>query len=438
MVRADIGWDELGWDEDVARVGVIYAGPVPEPTNPPPDEHSTTAPDVASRPSTSPGASLSPLTRAIRSGLCSDDTHGAVVPPVYLSTNFTFEGLGRPRAYDYSRSGNPTRDQLADALAALEGGAGATVVSTGLAAITLCVEALVPMGGRVVAPHDCYGGTWRLFSRLAATGRLVVDFVDLTSPDAVTFADADLVWIETPSNPLLRITDIRAVAAAGHAAGAVVVADNTFCSPLRQRPLALGCDVVIHSTTKFINGHSDVVGGAAIAASSGLDEALRGWANVLGLTGSPFDSFLTLRGLRSLDARLRVHEANTAAIIGALTSHDAVLSVNYPGLPTHPGHAIAARQQSGFGSLLSFELADRDAVVRFLDGLHIFDLAESLGGIESLVAHPATMTHASMTPEARESAGIHDGLLRLSVGIEDEVDLVHEVRAALDRALAPA
>lgn len=380
---------------------------------------------------------LTPLTRAIRAGLDTDATHGAVVPPIYLSSNFTFEGLGQPRAYDYSRSGNPTRDQLGEALAALEHGAGATIVATGLAAITLCVATLVPTGGRVVAPHDCYGGTWRLFARLAATGRLLVDFVDFADEHALraSAAEADLIWIETPSNPLLRITDIASVVAIAREVDALTVADNTFCSPLRQQPLDLGVDVVVHSTTKFINGHSDVVGGAAIASTPELHEQLRTWANVLGLTGSPFDSFLTLRGLRSLDARLRVHEANAAALVDVLTSHDAVTSVNYPGLTTHPGHDIAARQQSGFGSLLSFELAGgRDAVVRFLDGLEIFDLAESLGGIESLVAHPATMTHASMTPEAREAAGIREGLLRLSVGIEDEDDLVRTLRAALDRA----
>lgn len=380
---------------------------------------------------------LTALTRAIRAGLDTDATHGAVVPPIYLSSNFTFAGLGQPRTYDYSRSGNPTRDQLGEALAALENGAGATVVSTGLAAITLCVAALVPTGGRVVVPHDCYGGTWRLFTRLAAKGRLVVQFVDFGDRQALTDAasEADLVWIETPSNPLLRITDIAATVAIARDADALTVADNTFCSPLRQRPLDFGADVVVHSTTKFINGHSDVVGGAAIAATPALHEELRTWANVLGLTGSPFDSFLTLRGLRSLDARLRVHESNTAALVDVLTSHDAVVGVNYPGLASHPGHDIAARQQSGFGSLLSFELAGgRPAVERFLDGLHIFDLAESLGGIESLIAHPATMTHASMTPEAREAAGIGEGLLRLSVGIEHESDLVNVLKAALDRA----
>lgn len=381
---------------------------------------------------------LSALTRAIRAGIGEDPTHGAVVPPIYLSSNFSFAEIGRSRQYDYTRSGNPTRDQLAEALAILEHGAGATIVSSGLAAITLCAAAMVPNGGRVVAPHDCYGGTWRLFTRLAEHGRLGVSFVDFNDQSALAQAvsDADLVWIETPSNPLLRITDILRTCALAKAAGARSVVDNTFCSPLLQLPLRLGADVVVHSTTKFINGHSDVVGGVAVAAGEDLHQELRNWANVLGLTGSPFDSYLTLRGLRTMEARLEVHQRNTRAIVELLAGHDSVSQVNYPGLVTHPGHDIALRQQSGFGSLLSFDLTGGlDAVRRFLDGLPIFDLAESLGGVESLVAHPATMTHASITPQARAEAGIGDGLLRLSVGIEAESDLIQVLRQALDRAL---
>lgn len=380
---------------------------------------------------------LSPRTQAIRAGLDTDITHGAVVPPIYLSSNFTFAGLGESRPYDYTRSGNPTRDQLGEALTVLEGGAGATVVSTGLAAVTLCVCTLVPVGGRVVIPHDCYGGTWRLFSRLTSTGRLLADFVDFSDSQSRNQAieKADLVWIETPSNPLLRIIDIAEVAQLCQANRTPVVVDNTFCSPLRQQPLSLGADVVIHSTTKFINGHSDVVGGAAIAATPELHTDLATWANVLGLTGSPFDSFLTLRGLRTLEARLRIHESNTAVLAQLLDQHPAVAAVHYPGLKSHPDHDLASRQQSGYGSLLSFELdGGYDAVARFLDGLQIFSLAESLGGVESLIAHPATMTHASMPPQARAAAGISDGLLRLSVGIEDEDDLVNVVTEALNRA----
>ena len=383
-------------------------------------------------------AELGRWTQGMRAGLGTDTAYGAVVPPLYLSTNFTFRGFDEPREYDYTRSGNPTRDVLNDALASLEGGAGATSVATGLAAVTLVAEAFVPAGGRVVVQHDAYGGTWRLFTFLAAQGRFDVDFVDFNDPAALDEAldrSPALVWIETPSNPLLRITDIAATAARAHAAGALVAADNTFLSPLLQRPLEHGVDIVIHSTTKFINGHSDVVGGAAIAADPEVHARLRLWANALGLTSSPFDAYLTLRGLRTLDARLRVHESNTAALVRLLDGHPAVAALHYPGLASHPGHQVAARQQNGFGSLVSLELAGGvDAVHRFLDGMQVFHLAESLGGVESLVCHPETMTHAGMTPEARSVAGIGGGLLRLSVGIEAEEDLVAVVAEALGRA----
>lgn len=355
-----------------------------------------------------------------------------------MSSNYTFEAPDRPRDYDYSRSGNPTRDLLNDALAELEGGAGATSVATGLAGFTLLAEALVPAGGRVVVQHDAYGGTWRLFNFLAAQGRMSVDFLDFN--DAQAFANAmdkrpQLVLVETPSNPLLRVTDIRATAHAAHEAGALCVVDNTFCSPLLQQPLELGADLVLHSTTKFINGHSDVVGGVVIARDPALHADLRLWANALGLTASAFDSYLTLRGLRTLDARLRVHDENTRAVLAAIAGHPALSALHHPGLEDHPQHALAARQQSGFGSILSMELAGGwDAVGRFLEGLQVFHLAESLGGVESLVCHPATMTHAGMSEAARTEAGITPGLLRLSVGIEGRDDLVAVVMEALDRA----
>jgi cystathionine gamma-synthase len=376
-------------------------------------------------------------TRSVRAGLESDVQHGAVVPPIYLSTNFAFEAYRKPRKYDYTRSGNPTRDQLASALADLEGGAGAVVTCTGLAAITL-VLATLPQGARVLAPHDCYGGTYRLLAALHAQGKLVADFVDQTNPAALKAALADkpkLVWIETPSNPLLRIVDIREVAEAAHAAGALVAADNTFLSPLWQQPLSLGADLVMHSTTKYLNGHSDVVGGAVIAASEALAESLAWWANVIGVTGAPFDSFLSLRGVRSLHARMRVHAENTAAVVELLRRHPAVQRVFYPGLPDHPGHEIASRQQSSFGSMLSFELAGGEpAVAAFLTGLECFTLAESLGGVESLISHPVSMTHAGMEESARLRAGIGAGLLRVSVGIEDAADLVADLAAGLERA----
>jgi cystathionine gamma-synthase len=376
-------------------------------------------------------------TRAVRAGIESDTQHGAVVPALYLSTNYSFEGFGRKRAYDYSRSGNPTRDLLAEALADLEQGAGAVVTSSGMSAVALALE-LVPAGATVLAAHDCYGGSWRLLDAWAKKGRFKVEFADLTDPVALAAGLAHkpaLVWVETPSNPLLRITDIRHVAQAAHSIGALLLVDNTFLSPALQQPLLLGADVVLHSTTKYINGHSDVVGGAVIARDSAVTEQLKWWANCSGLTGAPFDSYLTLRGLRTLGVRLRQHQENAARIAAQLDAHPAVRKVHYPGLAGHPGHALAARQQQGFGAMLSFELDGGVAGIEaFVGGLEFFSLAESLGGVESLIAHPATMTHASMAPEARRTAGISDSLLRLSVGIEEGDDLLRDLDAALLRA----
>ena len=378
-----------------------------------------------------------PATRAVRTGLGRDAEHGAVVPPIHLSSNFTFEGYGRKRRYDYTRSGNPTRDVLGEALATLEGGAGSVVTCSGMAAITLVCQLLDPPD-LLVAPHDCYGGTHRLLSSLAARGQFRVEFVDQTDTGALAAAFAGrprMVLVETPSNPLLRVTDLAAVARLCRDAETLLVADNTFLSPGWQTPIAHGADIVLHSTTKYLNGHSDVVGGAVVARTPELHEQLDWWANCLGLTGAPFDSFLTLRGIRTLAARLRVHAENAAAIADLLTGHPAVERVYYPGLRSHPGHDIAARQQTGFGGMISFELAGGTAADEaFLDGLEHFFLAESLGGVESLVAHPASMTHAAMDPEARRIAGIGDSLLRLSVGIEDARDLVGDLAAGLERA----
>jgi cystathionine gamma-synthase len=382
-----------------------------------------------------PGAA----TRAVRAALESDTQHGAVVPPIYLTSNFAFESYRQPRRYDYTRSGNPTRDALASALADLEGGAQAVITSTGLAAVTL-ILATLPERARILAPHDCYGGTYRLLGALHAQGKLQVDFIDQGEPAALEAALASrpqLVWIESPSNPLLRIVDIAAIASAGHAVGALVVVDNTFLSPLWQQPLALGADLVLHSTTKYLNGHSDVVGGAVIAATRELGESLAWWANATGVTGAPFDSFLTLRGVRTLHARMKVHEQNAIALAHCLQRHPVVRQLYYPGLPSHPGHALARRQQQGFGAMLSFELdGGEDAVAAFLEGLSCFTLAESLGGVESLIAHPASMTHAGMEEGARLRAGIGPGLLRVSVGIEEEQDLLADIEAGLERAAA--
>jgi cystathionine gamma-synthase len=374
-------------------------------------------------------------TIAARAGVDVDTAHGAVMPPLYLSSNYSFAGFAQKRRYDYTRSGNPTRDTLAGALAELEGGAGGVVTASGMAAITLLTAQLKP-GDLLVAPHDCYGGSYRLFKAQAASGLYAVEFVDFSDSVALTHALArkpKLVWIETPSNPLLRITDIAAICATAHAFGAVVAVDNTFLSPALQQPLALGADVVVHSTTKYLNGHSDVVGGAVIWKDAGLGAELAWWCNCLGLGGAPFDSYLTLRGLRTLDPRLAAHQANATTIAELLLEHESVEKVYFPGLSRHPGHLLARRQQRGFGAMLSFELDGGEAAAAaFVDGLECFTLAESLGGVESLVNHPAIMTHASIPPPRRAELGIDDGLVRLSVGVETLDDL----RADLEHALA--
>src|SRR5687767_7211217 len=378
-------------------------------------------------------------TQVVRSGLECDDTTGCVVPPIHLTSTFAFRGFGEKRAYDYTRSGNPTRDLLACALAELEEGVGAVVTSTGMSAITL-VGYLIPAGSRIVAPHDCYGGTYRLFNAWSQRGERKVDFVNFNDEAAVRDAlskPAALLWIETPSNPLLRITDVERIAALGKAAGALVVVDNTFLSPAWQQPLKLGADLVLHSTTKYLNGHSDVVGGAVVAKDKALHDQLIWWANCLGITGAPFDSFLTLRGLRTLHVRLDAHGRNAMGLATWLKDQPVVKKVYYPGLATHPGHDVARRQQSGFGAIVTLEIAGgHDGVRAFVDGLRCFSLAESLGGVESLVAHPATMTHAAMDPAARQQAGLVDGLLRLSVGIEALEDLQADLAAGLQRAAA--
>jgi cystathionine gamma-synthase len=381
----------------------------------------------------------SSVTAAVRAGIGSDTQHGAVVPPLHLSSTFAFPAFGVKGPYDYTRSGNPTRDHLGQAIADLEHGARGIITATGMAAITAVLQ-LVGPDDLVVATHDWYGGTHRLLTHLARRGVLQVAFVDLTdlaACDAALARRPRLVWIETPSNPLLRITDIAAVADRAHAAGALVVADNTFLSPVWQQPLTLGADIVVHSTTKYLNGHSDVVGGAIVTAADAVGVEVAWWANCLGLTGAPFDSYLTLRGVRTLHVRARAHAENAAAIVDTLIGHPAVERVWYPGLASHPGHTVARRQQQGFGAMVSFDLAGGDAAVRaFLDGLSCWTLAESLGGVESLVAHPATMTHAAMSEEARRLAGIGDALLRLSVGIEGAGDLTRDIVAGLDRAAA--
>lgn len=376
-------------------------------------------------------------TKAVRASIESDTQHGAVVPPLHLSSNFAFRGFGEKGQYDYTRSGNPTRDALAEALTELEGGAAAVVTSSGMAALTLLTQLLKP-GDRIVAPHDCYGGTFRLFEQQSKKGLFDVAFVDQTDLqelEKVVAAGAKIVLVETPSNPLLRIVDIQAIADITKRYDALLAVDNTFLSPALQTPIAFGADIVVHSTTKYINGHSDVVGGCVVAATTEIGDELAYWANCIGITGAPFDSFLTLRGIRTLFPRIRQHEESATRIAEVLDGHDSVAKVYYPGLKTHVGHELAKRQQRGFGGMISFELVGGEQAVRtFVENLSFFSLAESLGGVESLVCHPASMTHAPVSDDALKEAGIGHNLIRLSVGLEDSDDLVADLIRALELA----
>lgn len=378
-----------------------------------------------------------PQTVAARNGIASDTAFGAVVPPIYLSTTYSFAGFERARAHDYSRTSNPTRSLLAETLAELEGGQGAVVVSSGMAAVDLAFSQLRSRDV-LIAPHDCYGGTHRLLCARRDLKHFDVLFVDLGDPqqlEAAFAASPTMVLIETPSNPLMRVVDIRHITERARKNGAKVVVDNTFLSPALQRPLLLGAHYVVHSTTKYLNGHSDVVGGAVVCADKADADVLAAWANIVGVTGSAFDSYLTIRGIRTLFPRVAQQQQTALAIAKHLEGCPMVSRVHYPGLPSHAGHAIAKAQQSGFGAMLSFELSGgTEAVRRFVEAVRVFTLAESLGGVESLIAHPATMTHAGMDADARRAAGITDGLLRISVGLEAESDLIEDLDLALDAA----
>lgn len=379
---------------------------------------------------------INKTTTAVRTGIDTDRQYGSVTPPLYLSSNFSFEDFAQPRQYDYTRSGNPTRDQLGKALANLEGGYDGVITSSGMSAIYL-VTHLLDKGDVIIAPHDCYGGSYRLFKTLNDKGLFDVRFVDQGNPSSLAEglkSNPKLIWIETPSNPLLRVVDIRQICS--EVGDEVIkVVDNTFLSPILQQPLSLGADIVVHSTTKYINGHSDVVGGAVIAKRKEVHEDLAWWANCTGITGSPFDSFITTRGLRTLSVRMKQHEENASAVVGYLNKHPAVEQVFYPGLETHSTHRIAAQQQTGFGAMFSFTL-NQDEICQktFVKHLQLFTLAESLGGVESLICHPATMTHAALSPDALENAGIGRNLFRLSVGIEDAQDLINDLNTALSRS----
>ncbi|WP_370559051.1 cystathionine gamma-synthase [Edwardsiella tarda] len=382
--------------------------------------------------------SYQPATQAVRCGLNDDEQYGSVVPPIHLSTTYNFTDFNQPRAHDYARRANPTRDVAERALAELEGGAGAVITASGMGAIHLMCTALLSTRDLLVAPHDCYGGSYRLFDSLARRGAFRVIFVDQGDAQALAQALAQrpkLVLIETPSNPLLRVVDIAALCTAAHQVGALAAVDNTFLSPILQQPFSLGADLVLHSCTKYLNGHSDVVAGAVIARSAELAQELAWWGNNIGVTGAAFDSYLLLRGLRTLAPRIALQQANALRIVDWLQQQPQVARLFHPSLPHHPGHAIAQRQQRGFGAMLSFELMGDEAYLRrFLKALQLFTLAESLGGVESLISHAATMTHAGMAPEARRAAGISDSLLRISVGIEDGDDLIADLEQAFQAA----
>jgi len=369
---------------------------------------------------------LNPQTKCVNAGIGQDQAFGAVTPPLYLSSTYKFPGFSDMGKYDYGRSGNPNRDALADALSDLEGGAGGVITSSGMAAIDLVLN-LVPNGGLVLAPHDCYGGTFRLLLSRAEQGRFRVEFINQTlddAPENIRAKNPDLVYIETPSNPLMRLSDIKTLSKAAHEVEALVVCDNTFLSPARQTPLTLGADIVVHSTTKFINGHSDVVGGAVVAKSEDTAEKLAWWANCTGVTGAPFDSFLTLRGLRTLHARMDVQEKNAGLIVDYLQQHPSVKHVYYPD-GQHPDGTLAKKQQSGPGAMLSFEINSAPENLKgFFVDTGVFQFAESLGGTESLICHPATMTHRAMTQAQRDKAGISNSLVRMSVGMEHKDDLL--------------
>jgi cystathionine gamma-synthase len=373
-------------------------------------------------------------TVAVRAGINSDKHHGAVIAPIHLSSTYALKGFNEKRQFDYSRTGNPTRSTFGQAIADLEHGTVGIVTSTGMSAVHLLCQ-LLNTEDTVVIPHDCYGGSYRLFTHLEKRGQFKVIVVDQN--DDVALAKAleqkpKLVLVESPSNPLLRLVDIEEVTKASHAVGALVAVDNTFLSPLLQQPLLLGADIVFHSTTKYINGHSDVVGGVLVTKENALGEQLAWWANCIGITGSPFDSYLALRGLKTLPVRMKQHEKNANEVAKYLNNHSAIKAVYFPGLADHPGHEIAKRQQAGFGAMMSFEIKGGVEAVKVLfDKLKLFTLAQSLGGVESLISHPSTMTHAGMEIEAQIAAGITQSLVRISVGIEDVEDIISDLEQAL-------
>jgi cystathionine beta-lyase/cystathionine gamma-synthase len=378
------------------------------------------------------GGHMGFATDCIHAGQEPDPSTGAIITPLFQTSTYVQEGIGRHKGYEYARTQNPTRRALEKNLAALEGGADAYCYASGLAA-THAVLTLLTTGQRVVVSDNVYGGTHRLLTKVLSRNGIAADFLDLTDPAAFDkrAPEFHLLWIETPTNPLLKICDIAALAEIAHRRGALLVVDNTFMSPFFQKPLALGADIVVHSTTKFLNGHSDSVGGVAIVRNPEHAEWLRFVQNAVGAILSPFDSWLVLRGTKTLALRMPQHEMNGRFVAGFLQDHPKVKKVYWPGLPEHPGHEVHKRQATGFGALITFDLGTRDAAGRFLEALRLCSLGESLGGVETLISHPATMTHAGYTPGERAALGIGDGLVRISVGCEDANDLT----ADLDRGL---
>ena len=374
-------------------------------------------------------------TKAIHMGQEADTATGATIVPIYQTSTYTQEEIGKTKGYDYSRCNNPTREAFETAIASLENGKYGLAFASGLAAETAVLSILKP-GDNIVAADDLYGGTYRLFTKIFANQGITTTFVDGTNPIAIESAITEntrLIWIETPTNPLLRLSDIKAIAEIAMISNVLLVVDNTFATPYFQNPLDLGADIVVHSTTKYINGHSDVVGGAVILNDNELYEKIKFYQGSAGAILGPFDSWLTLRGLKTLYVRMERHESNAKKIADFLVKNKNVLKVNYPGLESHSQHALAKEQMDGFGGMISFEInGGISEVNKFMKNLNIFSLAESLGGVESLVSHPAQMTHASIPAEQRKSIGINDNLIRLSIGIEDVEDLIADLEYALD------
>ena len=374
-------------------------------------------------------------TRAIHVGQDADPATGATIVPIYQTSTYTQEAPGQHKGYEYSRTGNPTRTALEECMAALEGAEHGLAFASGLAA-TMSVMSLLSPGDHVVAGDDLYGGTYRLFDKVLKEGnKLDFDYVDSTDPASVERTlrqETKMLWIETPTNPMLTLSDIALLSEMAHERGAVVAVDNTFASPYFQRPLELGADIVVHSTTKYMGGHSDVVGGAVMTSDENLRERIAFYQNAAGGVPGPFDAWIVLRGLKTLAVRMRQHEENALAVARFLQDHPQVATVNYPGLPSHPQHELAKRQMSGFSGMVSFTLkGGAEAAYAAVQKTEVFSFAESLGGVESLITHPATMTHAAIPREQREARGVTDDLLRLSVGIEDAEDLVSDLERAI-------